>query len=100
MDIKRNTKFILDMLILFHNRLKLWGLKYGNKNSGSLKYGEIFFTPSVVVALGLPCIWLVIMTVTIVPLGQGWPKSTQKTAMQFVKELPEGRTFVHFCGKD
>jgi len=40
------------------------------------------------------------VTVIIVPLGEDWPKSTHKTAMQFVKELPEGRTFVYFCGKD
>jgi hypothetical protein len=72
--------------------------KYGNESSGSINYGN-FYTASVFVAVGLPCIWLVIMTVTIVPLGQGWPKSTHKAATQFVKELPEGPTFVYFCVK-
>jgi hypothetical protein len=46
------------------------GYQYGNKTSGSIKYGD-YFTASVFVAIGLPCVWLVIMTVTIVPLGQG-----------------------------
>jgi hypothetical protein len=34
--------FILDRIILFHNRIHLWGLKHRNETSGSIKHREIF----------------------------------------------------------
>ena len=72
------------------------GSQYDNKTSGSIKYGEFchcFCGCCRRTALHLTgsddCHYR--------SFRSGLAKVTHKTATQLVKELPEGRNYIHFC---